>query len=807
MAKRTVQELLASYEDPNWRKVFVDFSDLMESLGDCIIPDSYVVSDDLNNAIKLTEDGTKILTRLVKQGVNAKDARLMCALTIGFDDLFIDLQATDLGRLEAAIDDGIKRNQIRYPFIFARSLYDAYAELYEDEQEFLDNAETMKLLDRLPTGVYQYGKYTIGPYGLRTSSERRRAPASRRVPAYHCSEPGCRAIHPISLETGSNAPINLQRQKLRDILQALPGKGAEWWALAAELHGGASHYYGDQEVTVLLPLLGDALSDSELRLFVADLFDTTKGVLREAVSGFITVKDATSAVAHMNRAQLLQVTLLVDEETLATTLDRLVRSNAIEIPCGEVRLPVINRQFRSGAFRLRAELGHLGVRFVSDQPGLALLRERRLLSKLYVRDADADVQELEWQLRGFDIDDLDEKLEKFYQTKSPTEALTRLVLARRSNMITACHEVRIDHDQDMTDDEIIGTILWKLGFDVELENDPHAVFWRRHEKMSALTQSASIGSSALMGSLERFQEAAAPYFTELEHILLDSLAFTSWALLNDHTSDEKPFSYDHEQGQERGLQLLQGTLPKSEQGQEGCLDYSGKRPELYSLMQGFRILADHLEACRKTPENFERPIEDIPEFDGKTDLKRYLLRSTLPFLNLSLPSQERIITGLRSVTKTLVDASVSEVRNGYLHYRQTPPNIERVEQAVEATRQSVTKIENLGFCRLLFEFSSALVDRWGLQKHQFVGPRSFEHSFTRPTTLDWMGLPPLDEAQHLLRSASFEDPNEVLRFTRKYRSQFSEMWLGYPNRRRRGPGLPAAEEQANHQSEIEQTTN
>lgn len=92
MAGRSVEELSATLVDPDWRRKFAEFTDLMELLGDCIIADAYVVPDDLNAAIRLTEAGQSMMDRLTrKHNVNAKDARLMCALTLGHVDLYVDI--------------------------------------------------------------------------------------------------------------------------------------------------------------------------------------------------------------------------------------------------------------------------------------------------------------------------------------------------------------------------------------------------------------------------------------------------------------------------------------------------------------------------------------------------------------------------------------------------------------------------------------------------------------------------------------------------------------------------------------------
>lgn len=806
MTSRTVEQLKSMYTESKWQSRYVDICDLIEILADCTIADNYTVSDELNAAIKLTDAGNSILNKLtMRQKVNAKDARLLCALHLGHEELFIDVDATDIEKLTDAINKELKKRTIRFPFIYGRNLYDAYADLFDEEKDLLTNEETLKLLDKLPDGVFQYGTFTVGPYGVRRGLSARNIQSKRRVLAYHCSKVTCQNVHPVLLQTGYGAAIHRHREKLDTVL-ASHNEPSEWWALAAELSGLSSSRFLDQRAGVLLPLIGDTLSDTELQSLVVDLLDKgTQGALRKAVSDFLTVRSADQAVALMDRAQLLQLTLIAPEESVASTLDRLVHNETIRVPRNDVRRPVINRNVRSGAFRLHAELGHYGVRFVSDDPGLALLRERRLLNELYLREPGTgaqpgtDVQELEWQLRGVDTEDLDEKLEHFFQTRTPAEALERLVLARKTNMITACHEVGIDHDHGMGDRELIEALLWKLGFPTDIGDDPHASFWQYHERLWALTQSSAIGSS------ERFRETAAPYFTELEGLLLDSLAFTSWALLVDHADTAVPFTYDDYEDRKTGLSLLQAAYLRTSSGTDPHpFDFtSEKRVDLRTLMEGFRVLARHLRNCREDSGNFLRPTTQLPSFDGKTKLKIYALRSTIPFLDLSCPSQDRIIDGLDFVTDTMVAADVNMVRNDYLHYRRTPPDISRVEEALEATRQGIAKIENLGFCRLPFVPSAVSVDRWGQSKHEFVGPRSYEHIFVRPTQLDWMGLPELETPLYLLRSASFGDPNEVLRFTGRYPSEFSEMWSGFPNRRRRRPGSPIGEEPADQAEEIE----
>ena len=775
MASRDVDELKVDYPDPEWRKKFVRMCDLIEVLGDCIISDEYTISDSLNDAIFLNQHGTAVRDRLIrKEGVAPKEAKLMCFLSLGDDQLFVDVDRCDLDQLLAAVNSEFEEQRIRFPFIFGRDLYDRYAELYEDEKESLTPAETMQLLDGLPKGVFQYGRYSLGPYGIREASTWRSMTAVRRVPAYHCSLTVCRKIHPVLLETSHSAAINRDREKLGSLLRSASAEPAEWWAFAADLNGLGEASYRDRQ-SVSLPLVGDTLSLTELRLLMVDLLDNTRGSFRSAIETLLVVSSAIDAVAELGRAEMLQLLLFAPETQIAASLDRLVRTEKIYVPPGEVRKPVVTHGIRSGAFRLQAELGHRGVRFASTNPGLALLRQRRLLDKLYLRDVDGDVSELEWQLRGIEIEDLDERLDHYFWRTNPKSTLERLILARRTNVITACEDVGIENFEGVADDELLETILWKLGFDIGPDADPHADFWTRHEGLWALTQSSNMGGS------DRFLASASPYFSRLEGLLLDSLAFTAWALLTDHTDSPHPFSYDDEEDRQAGLALMNSIASSP----SGAALYDQGKVDLGNLIGGFSALSRRLEKSAASPDTYARPASEFPDYVGKTDIKTFLLRSTVPFIDLTAPSRTRIVNGLKEITQLMTAAHVNLVRNDYSHYRRNAPDISKVEQALEATRQAVTRIETLGFCRLMFSPVRVLRDPWGRSNHEFKGPRSYEHSFARPTRFDWMGLPDLDEPAYLMRSASIGEPTEVLRFVPRHKSEFAEMWSGYPSRRRK----------------------
>jgi hypothetical protein len=796
----SAKELLEKNPDVAWRQKFTDLADVLQILGDCIIPNDYSIPDELNAAILLTSAGTKLKDHLIrKEDIPAKEAHLMCALSLGHKELFVDVQGTDRDQLIGAIQKQLLEKKIRFPYSYGRNLYDAYSRLFEDEKDVLTIDETFLLLDEIPAGVFQYGALVIGPFGVMKSLSGRSARFSKRVPAYHCSQPVCHSVHPVRLITGDVAKINSERAKLHRYLDETSSEAADWWGLASEAGGFAASFYGDHRSGTVVALLGDCLSDDELRSLLVYLLDETGGKFRRAVESVLKEGSSESMADGLTRPELMQLSLVAEETWLAKGLDKLVRHKVIKVPKGEIRRPITNLQSHSGAFQLVPELGHHGVRFVSKDLGLASLRERRLLQALYLRDDETDTEELDWQLRGFDSDDLDERLENFFRSTEPRAALRRMILARKTNMIMACEEVGIEDGETLSDDELVETVLWKLGFDVRFEGDPHEYFWDLHQRISVLTQSSRISG---IGESETFRGVANSFFTELEGLLTDSLAFSTWVLLTDHTAASFPFSYDNENDRAAGLHRLQEAHQASGNEKE-VFDFTSARLELYTLIRGFGVLARELERIEQNETSYQRPKADFPDYEGNTDLKLFVFRSTVPYLDLMSVARNRLLVGLKEISTGMVAVEVNTVRNDYSHYRRTSPEIDRMAKALDAIGAAVRQVESLGLARLLCSPAGFESDAWGRTRHKFSGPRSMEHMFARPSSYDWMGLPPLSQPQFIVRSAGFAEPNEVLRFTQRFESDFSRLWSNYPTRRNGTAGLESLGEVQPHADNLD----
>lgn len=789
MTQELDPHVLEALPDRPVREKYGQLVDLMRLLADCVIANDYSIPDSMNSAIHLTPAGEAVLNKAATAKIDRvppKEARLMCALAIGSDKLFVDLENTDTDALAQSISRQILDGRIRFPLTYGRDAYDSFSELFDESKPLLTYEETQKFLDLVPEGVHQYGRYVTGPYGLRESASRRQISSGHRIEAFHCSDAMCDVVHTTYLTTSSQAGINRHRDKFNEILDSEPSPITDWFRVADEVRDLDAVVYADAAVGVVATLIGDGLAIEELRGLVALLLDETGGALRSRVAAFLELGSAKECVERLGRAELMQIALLASEKAIHRALDELVLTKAITIPPGEVRRPVVNRERRSGAFGLSPELGIHGVRFVSHDQGFATLRLRHELSVAFDVEEEAEREELEWQLRSIDGESLDERLDTFFRVTDPAECVERLVLPRRVNVNRVAKSLRIPLSSLPTDSDLVDRILWKLGYPLHGDHDPRREFWRLHERLTGLTKSAHTPGSR---ETEEFLGVASKFFRELERYLSESLAFAAWALLHDHPQDPNPFEYGFEADHARGMGLVQEAFEESSESLKS-FDFLDERLDIYTLTRGFGFLSKHLEQLTDEDGSHRRPERQRPAYARGSQLKKFPFDSTIPFLNLTTRSRAKVVGTLRSVSQGLQRGKVNEIRNEHHHYRKTASGVEQIESALREIEGSMRGLEAAGFGLVEFRIEDALHDRWGRSEYYLAAPRGARHVIARPSSYDWLGLPELTVPQYVVTSGVFAEPNEVLRFSRRIDSNYTTMWAGIPARRKpRGSAL------------------
>lgn len=765
-------ELAIAYPDNEWRRKLVDLLSLVSVLRECIIKNSYRPSEELNASILLSETGTKVSTQLtIQEKVNAKDAHVLALLGLVHVDPLIDIVRIDIERLELAISSEMKSGALRYPLIFGRELYNRAVELFPEERAYLNHEDTLKLMEDREQGVFQVGHYLIGPFGIRRRSFLRRMGPTTAIPIQHCSDSACNLVHRVQLTTSIEAGVNRSRPALSKILDQISPEPSEWNGFVSDITENDFNEYSIEGSATLCYLIGDGFSDAELRDLVIHAASTTEGKLQKAATELGLVGQAKAFVEALGRAQLLQLLFMLDDASLATLVDSAVREEVLTVPLDEVRRPQVNARTQSGAWRIRSQLSRLGVRSISSDSDLPLLRLSALGRALFNNDSTDDMDELAWILRGIVGDTPKEQLEEFLRTSEPRLVIATLVLARKSNASKVCDELGIPLDQN--DSALRDAILWKLGFPLPRSRDIRDEYWELHQSLESLAKTASVDLST---TAEGLRAASSNYFVSLERFLFDSLCFATWALLADHYSSASPFVFFESDAREFTINTLNGSISTEEDRNP-----ISSEPVLSAVVEGFTRLSKLLSSIRGTEADYARDPSGYPKFAPKTDLQKFPFLHVHPFLDLTPESQVNLLSTLGGIASDLNNSGIMSARNGLLHAKQRIPTVGELEEALQKSRVALDRLEGIGCVRSTFAISSSLMNAWGGATTTLVS-NGRAISFSSPSAYEWAKLPAMATPHYLMQGAVFAAPNEMLRFSEGFNSEFQDYWRGYPHR-------------------------
>ncbi|MEV7988527.1 hypothetical protein [Micromonospora sp. NPDC085948] len=769
------QELAEKYPAPEFRAALRRLRRIHVFLEKTIIPKSYRVSTELHTPIKLTPYGERVFQALTRKQVPYPEARLLCFLEMWHTELLVDPLETDADALTSAISKEIEQKKIRFPFTHGRLLYDRLADRERPDRNYLPEAETWALLQDTPQGIAQIGTMVAGPYGILKSKEVRTLQPDRRV-AYHCSDLSCNDLHRYYLLTSTEAEINENRSKISKEMERESKEASKWAEFLANTNKDAdSLIYDDMNGDPLPFLIGDTLDLDEQKLLLGWLFDNTAGELRETVRGLGMQGKAQSMCGLLGSAEVIQLICLASNKQIIAGLDTLVLKGTIKIPENETRAPVLNA-FAIGPYGLCGELNRYGVRLRARSLNAAPLRLRRLVGQMYPLDSEPDRQELDWQLREETAERLEAKIDQYLRRQTPREAVSTLLLARRSNVVVATEKLQIQQDLLTTDEDRINSTLWKLGYSISDSLDPHAQFWRYHEAIDQTCRQSMLNPPS--ADMEEIRERSVNYFVALEEILRDSLTYTTWALTSDHYASDRRLVFRPHIHATAALEGLRSFLSQHES--DHPIDLT-EPVNLYALTRGFRVLADHLSHLSSEEDIHRRPEGDLPGWAKvRQGLQVFPFLHTHLFLDLAPESREKILSDLKEISRALVAAEVSDVRNSLLHPR--PADLNRLRGALDSIEGAVRLIQRSGYSRQVFRRIKREVDESGRATSLLAntyGETAFLHS---PSHFEWAEFPATKRGLHFMTAAFMSDPPETLRFETNSPSAYSKLWENYPRR-------------------------
>lgn len=767
-------ELLTESE----REVFARCDYLGGILSACVVDSDYKPPIQFTSAIALTAKGSRLANQVKGSGIELREAQVACFIELlSGGDLLVNVREIDLAPIVAAISSEIRRNKIRFAWVYGRAMYDAVAKSGLHNHPFLTNRETKRLLEGTPQGVFQHGPYVTGPFGLLESPEWRKINSSRQIPGFHCNELDCHAVHPIFLSTHK-----VGVSKAEDLLEEKLDKSADITDYVSEVFNSVSikrqppyRWLNNDNLPFFLL---DSFSTSDLKKLVVELLDRTGGALRAACESQLpdeSIKSATEWVSSKSDAELMQVLLLARDEDIHALLNGLVWTEGIEIPEGEVRSAKIMSE-GAGPLSMELEASHHGVRHRPPNE-LLQLRLRNIVHAVYSIEDKKDQEKLAWLLRSHEGESGPARLVSALSREDPVSLVKKLLITDEATYRKVLRELGLPagyHD-NRSDDEIAALLAWHIGFPEEHSSQELKAV---RENLVRLRQTTQALPSDLLDSsdIDALRGVGGKLFPAIEKALKRALRFAVWALVRDH----------YMQGQ-----LMVYTPSRAE---NFCDDWLANRASslekshtrdmrLGDLCECFGILSSFLRDIVNAENLHTRPSDDLPKRVRLWGSPfKFPFQHIYPYLDLDRRSRVQLLESISRVASDLQAEKVLVVRNAFAHDSHDVPGREDVLRALAAVEQRLGELVVNGLYPLSSRNIGSESDALGRRKVTMRNSEGFEVVLVRPTGMDLSAFPFMDDGQVILSGARLVASNEPLRFRYQHDSDYTAKWQDFPVR-------------------------
>lgn len=774
---RRAHELLTHYVDLDFRESFVKCWAVSELLSQCLLPDQWEVPADLTSAISLTAEGKDWAAWCSSAGIPYDLAQAVVFTAFARESLFVDVASTDVDDLLRSVSNLLFNGEIRIANAFGREPDDVFGRDISEWRESLNRHETRRFLSQTSQGIAQFGKVIFGPMGVLTSAQDRVLALSRTGASFYCDDPGCGALHGVELITGDSEPA-LALQKLADKLAQDGRMYSEWPVFFRSILFPRRLWEWDRLSAGLPGLLANAFAAEERRLILS-LVLRSSGTIRQAFSEnhlvtHYATKHADEVLPDLSDQEVLQSLLAESDAKLVEVIELAVADGQLHLPPTEIRISPFSRTYlAAGLFECQAQLSTLGVRFVG-RPGLMQLRT-------FVRELYESEDELEWKLRHVAGASPGERLGAFLLRENPAAVLRTLVFDSPTRLRKALELVGPGAYPSSpvgleAEEQLIRTLLWKLGFTV----DVHPEYLRRlHQRAGKFAGSVdSFEAIAVVESeREEIRGAGSNLFVALEEVLDATLAFTSWALTFDHFGARRDrFTYSLSDARTIGIGYVNSFTVE---GGVDPLDPRGVNT-LGPLTAGFAHLADALEQAEHEAALYLRADADFPQWAKESQVEVFPFRHTLPWLDLTQESRERLLALIKSTPAALTRTDVAKVRNQTTHRRDDFPSGVEITRVCDALELLVTDLEIAGLAPNVFTLQATRSDVHGRRVATLVDYVGRTIDLPVPSEIGRCEVPSIAAPQAVLRAAVIQGTSDLLRFRVREDSPYRELWRGWP---------------------------
>jgi hypothetical protein len=769
----SIEELKQKYSSEETQTNILRLVGIGNLLSTSIVVPRYRIPSHLHEPIQFTALGQRLVRELLggRRG-NWGEARMAVFLEMYYDDLFIDPDDTDITALRRGFSREIVTRSIRHPFIFGRELYDkAFETLDVSSLTSISPTESLALLDDTPCGVFQSFDTVVGPYGALKSAQIRSIEPTFTPRLYHCERPGCLTGHKARLRTSENSILSF-RERLRKKLTSR-GRSADWSRYTSEISTTRMGYFDDRRAMNYAALLGECFDGDDVRsIFVTALTGRRKDFRALCASVGVEIRGAEEFAATANKAEMMQLLLLLPDQALTSAIDCSVRSASIKIPTDEIRTPRLNPG-KWGYFGSVLQCSTRGVRVSSSIASVPIERLHRLVLAI----ADESPAHVAWKLRQVQGNSVEQKIQNYMHAAMPRTIIEELLLSGPDVFAIAAEECGLPPEASEDNDQLVADFLWKLGFKYEsLSSDTQNLRTSARSLLKEAARHSSYGEE----EREAIRSRSSNSFVSLERMLDQALCFSCWLTTYDHWLSTPRFTFFPDEARRHTANLL--TAESTSRGNSVTFMADGGNT-LFPLISGFGILAAALENYSAQSSSYHRDERDFPTHYAYSRLLDFGYKYTIPFLNFSRESQSGILDSLRTVARELSTGNVMNTRNSLEHHRDEFPSYDQIDRSVAAMIAVCDLLEGTGLLPIKFGAKNLSRDEAGRFVYTYRDYSGREIEMRRPSLVTVSGTPPVLNTQIIVPSVKLDHSTEYARFSTGYHSSYTEMWKGWPRSR------------------------
>jgi len=697
-------------------------------------------------------------------------------------DLLVDWQSTDVGALQALLNQEILSDRIRFPYRFGRLLYDRFNDRYDTGRtDHLPAEDAWALVEGTPIGVYHHGRLVIGPLGVLESEESRWLPASLTLPLWHCSDTGCNALHDVRLLPPKIA-VTRAYSLLHDFLSDTNGPASEWAGALTWLHRpperSDDHKYFDAPHVVANCVIGDERTE----LFEAVLKTGAGSQLRSTVLIQRLGKSVSKLPPHdlassRTEEEQLQLLLLVPNKVLVRCLDAVIAEERISIPLNEVRRSPETPPKRGRD--LRSALSSLGIRPDHSRP---LTYFCSVILQAY--GGLGLTNELKWRL-GADVSQIAElTLTDYVRKHGPEVAVENLIFSSKPVTEAICSAVDVVLEELGGRSPLaVSRLLWKFGFEIPRYDELLPRLRNRMEQFNELA--VRFDPTRGEDDREAVRGAGANLFVSVEEFLDSFVSFNVWILSSDHFGGTR-FKYRLSDAR-LSVQKILGDALSCEEGrcQWQANGENTLGSQLSYLSESVKWMKGLATADRSRSE---RAAAEMPFF-ADDPYRPFVFKHTQLWADADPIELQRHISQYERLVQFLLQADIAGVRNGLDHKRDDRrfPTADAMLACVSRLREAVEQADSLRYFPKSYWLLEQSRSIYGASEYRFRDYRGKIFSVHGPRMAS--GMPDISPSCPLVFAPVnvLGVPDGMLSFRVVGESSYSRYWAGYPRRRKLPP--------------------